>query len=367
MDGRSIEEVIRKRERGYIWLEKDLKRNLAEVSVMIVIFFVTAGIMMHEKMLNFQTLLSGFVIAIFAGILFNYRQYRRVYKSFEMLEKCMNEFEDGNYIYQIPRGTLGEGIQSQLLEQLEKLGKTFDLMRVKMINEKENTKALVTDISHQLKTPLSALKMSFELINDDQVAAKEKAEFWERAEKEVKKMDSLLDTLTNLSRLEADMIHIQPVETSLKETVVKAVGSLYMKAFDKRIEIEMEPFDDILVPHDPKWTAEAFVNVLDNAVKYSDPGATIKIKVTPRISCVMVEIEDHGIGIAKSEYSNIFKRFYRVKGKRIDETEGSGVGLYLVRRILEEQGGNVRAMPGRTSGTIFQMVLPKTRFTQLGT
>lgn len=364
MDSRSIEEVIKKRERGYIWLEKDLKRNLVQESIFILAFFLAVFIMLEKGMLNFQTLMCGFAAAVIMGGALNYMRYRRVYKSFEMLETYMSEFEDGNYKYQISKGALKEGIHSQLLGQLENLGRTFDLMKEQMVDEKENTKALVTDISHQLKTPLSALKMSFELINDDQVGESEKEEFLERAHKEVKKMDNLLDSLTNLSRLEADLIQICPVEASLKETIVKAVNSLYMKAFDKKIEIELKPFEDMMIPHDPKWTGEAFVNVLDNAVKYSDPGQSIEIRVVPQITYVVIEIEDQGIGIPKSEYQNIFKRFYRIKTSRVNETEGSGVGLYLVRRILEEQGGNVRAIPGKERGTIFQMVLEKT---QLGT
>lgn len=362
MDSRSIEEVIKRRERGYIWLEKDLKRNMAEDCIVTALFFVAAAIMMQKQMLNLQTLTGGFAAAAAVGVFLNYRRYHRVYQSFEMLAKCMDEFEEGNYKYNIPEGGVKEGIHSQLLDQLEGLGRTFDLMKDQMVGEKENTKALVTDISHQLKTPLAALKMSFELMNDNQVEENEKKEFLVRAEKEVKKMDNLLEALTNLSRMEADMIQIMPVESSLKETIVKAVNSLYMKAFDKQIDIEMESFDDVIVPHDPKWTAEAFVNVLDNAVKYSDAGTAVQIRVFPMISYVVIEIEDQGIGIPKIEYQNIFKRFYRGKGERIEGTEGSGVGLYLVRKILEEQGGNVRAACGRQGGTVFQMVLPKSGY-----
>lgn len=362
MDGGNIERVMRRRERGYIWLEKDLRQNIASEGILITICFLTAGFLFRNEMLNFYILAGGYAASIVLCFLLNYRRYRKIYRSFEILSKCMEEFEGGNYNYQSEMGILKEGIQSQVLGKLEALGRTFDTMKRRMTEEKENTKVLVTDISHQLKTPLAGLKMSFELLHDEKISENEKREFLDRAEHEVKKMENLLESLTNLSRLEADMIRIHPVEANIKSTIVNAVNSLYMKAFDKQIEIELSSFDDIIVPHDPKWTSEAFINVLDNAVKYSDPGTAIEISVEPQISYVLIEITDHGIGIPKSEYPKIFQRFYRGKDDRVDQTEGSGVGLYLVRRILEEQGGSVRAVRGRQGGTTFQMTLPKIKY-----
>ncbi len=98
----------------------------------------------------------------------------------------------------------------------------------------------------------------------------------------------------------------------------------------------MEEFQDISVCCDVKWTAEAFANVIENSVKYSPEGSRVKIRVEPYISYISVEVEDQGMGIDKKEYTNIFQRFYRGKEERTG-LEGAGVGLYLVRKILEEQ------------------------------
>ena len=187
--------------------------------------------------------------------------------------------------------------------------------------------------------------MSFELVKDEDITAAEKMEFLERAEQEVGKLNYLLGTLLNLSRLEADMIRLEPKEASLKETLVRAVNGIFIKANEKNIEIEMEYFKDVSLQHDPRWTAEAFANVLDNAVKYSPEKSRIQIRVEREVSYVLIEIEDEGIGIPKEEYSNIFKRFYRGKTPEVEAMEGAGVGLYLVREIMEAQGGSVRALP----------------------
>ena len=104
---------------------------------------------------------------------------------------------------------------------------------------------MVTDISHQIKTPISAIHMSLELLQDTQTTEAEKQEFLERAQKEVKKLHSLLETLFQLSRLERGMVHLAPEYTSLKETLIRAVNGVYLKANEKHIEIEMEEFQDI--------------------------------------------------------------------------------------------------------------------------
>ena len=99
--------------------------------------------------------------------------------------------------------------------------------------------------------------------------------------------------------------------------------------------------------------------MIENSVKYSPEGSQVKIRVEPYISYISVEVEDQGMGIDKKEYTNIFQRFYRGKEAERTGLEGAGVGLYLVRKILEEQGGNVRVLKSGVWGTTFQMVLPK--------
>jgi len=101
---------------------------------------------------------------------------------------------------------------------------------------------------------------------------------------------------------------------------------------------------------------------MDKAVKYSPEKSRIQIRVEREVSYVLIEIEDEGIGIPKEEYSNIFKRFYRGKSPEVEAMEGAGVGLYLVREIMEAQGGSVRALPSPRGGTIFQMMLPKKKY-----
>ncbi len=122
-------------------------------------------------------------------------------------------------------------------------------------------------------------------------------------------------------------------------------------------------FEDIMLWHDSKWTAEAVSNVLDNAVKYSPAGTKVEIRVERFISYVLIEVEDEGVGILKKDYPNIFKRFYRDSIPEVENTEGTGIGLYLVHQILEGQGGSVCASASGKRGTVIKMMLPaKYRF-----
>ena len=387
-DSSGIEKMIRDHERGYIWLEQEWKKNLgistAGIAVLFL-FLLPAGLSLPY----YSALFAG---AVLANGIWCFLTYRRKYRDYLEISDCLEELETGSYRRQesletekssqqaasetekssqqaaLKTGnskrraggnTLKTGIRSQLQEQMERVGHAVEVYKKQLEDEKENTKSMITDISHQLKTPVSALRLSLELLGDEQITEEEKREFLERGKQEVEKLNHLMGTLVNLSRLEADMIRLEPRKASLKATLIRGVNGIYLKAEEKQIEMEMKEFSDMELLHDPRWTAEAISNVLYNAVKYSPAKSTIRIRVEPMVSYVLIEVEDEGIGIEKSEYPNIFKRFYRGKRPEAEAQEGAGVGLYLVRKIFEEQGGNVCALPAHGKGTVIRMMLPK--------
>ena len=225
--------------------------------------------------------------------------------------------------------------------------------------EEQETKALITDISHQLKTPVASLKMSYEIVDSTELSREEAREFQEKEREDVDRLARLLEAFTQMSKLETGMIRLCPQKASLQKTLAKAVAGVYVKAMEKGISIETQEFDDILICHDPGWTAEAFANVLDNGVKYAPSKTRITIRVTKMASLVMVEMEDEGPGIPAKERNRIFQRFYRGESESVRRKEGSGVGLYLTRQILERQEGTVCVKNGGNGGSNFVMTLPK--------
>lgn len=355
MDDRRIDKMMERRERGYIWLEQKLKWNLTVTTLVVAVFFFIM------RALNADLRYWGglFTAGILVNTLWCFLLYRREYRDYQAIFTYLQEFEEGNYTYRTDQDYMRSGIHSQLSDQLERLGSAFGVLKERLTVEEENTKELITDISHQLKTPVAAIGMSLELLDDEKLTLEEKEEFLARGREEVHRLTHLMGTLTNLSRLETDMIRLDPKENSLKQTLIRAVNGVYMKAGEKGIEIEMEEFRDITLVHDARWTAEAFANVIDNAVKYSPAQTRVQIRVVAYISYVFIEVEDAGIGIPREERTEIFKRFYRGKHPAVEASEGAGVGLYLVRKILEAQGGSVRVLPGCGTGSVFQMMLPK--------
>ena len=113
---------------------------------------------------------------------------------------------------------------------------------------------------------------------------------------------------------------------------------------------------DMAISHDPHWTREAIANILENAVKYSGRDTCIQIRMMRRTSFLRIEIEDQGIGIDSRDYSKIFQRFYRGTAPQVKKEDGSGVGLYLTRSILEAQGGSISVSAGK-QGSIFKIHL----------
>ena len=203
--------------------------------------------------------------------------------------------------------------------------------------------------------------MCYEIADTSSFTKEEQQSFLMQGKNEVTKLENLTKSLVQLSRLETNMIRLEPVKASLKKTIQGAVSSVYMKAYQKHITLSVNEFRDEEIIQDPRWTQEALVNVLDNAVKYSAPDSAIDIRVDPMVSYFLIEIEDEGIGIPRDERGQIFKRFYRGRTSFVQEVDGSGVGLYLTRKILEEQGGSICVKKGK-KGSIFQITFPKTQY-----
>lgn len=235
-------------------------------------------------------------------------------------------------------------------------------LKERLTQEENSTKALITDISHQLKTPLASIKMSHELSLTADFSEEERQSFMETETREILRMEVLLDELVKLSRLENSMIQIKCEKCSIKKTISEAVSQIYIKANTKQIEICVDMENDVETLHDHKWTVEALVNILDNALKYSPSGTTVNINVSCLVNHVLIQVEDEGIGIPEGELHEIFKRFYRGSNTRNSVKEGAGVGLYLARSIIEQQGGSIVAKRKNGRGSTFQIMLPLSDF-----
>lgn len=281
------------------------------------------------------SLLAIYALAILGYLYFEWKMKKQEKEKEERLRGQLCSLRDGKSV---------SGEAGALGNELESLSDCLMVMRNQAAAEKEETKSLVTDISHQLKTPVAALKASLEILDSRELTETERREFEGRCKEQMLRLEELMGALVNISRMETGMIQIMKQEDVVFETLLLAVSRIYPKALEKQIEIVSEAEDELqklTLPHDKKWLSEAIINVLENAVKYSPSNTVITIRMQRMNLFLRIEIEDEGPGIPKEEWNLIFRRFYRGSSERVQSLPGSGVGLYLARQILERHRGTL--------------------------
>lgn len=221
--------------------------------------------------------------------------------------------------------------------------------------EKNKIKELISDISHQTKIPLSNIVMYSQLLAENKQLDDNTREFTTQMKSQSDKLDWLIQSLIKMSRLETGIISIHASMCPIIESITKAVAQVYIRAQTKNIEITIDCDHTIQARQDVKWTSEALFNIMENAVKYSEPEGTIHISAQVNEIFIRLDIRDTGIGIDESEINDIFKRFYRCKATR--EYEGVGIGLFLAREIISSQGGYIMASSIMGKGSTFSVYL----------
>lgn len=249
-----------------------------------------------------------------------------------------------------------ETLTSKMIMELEKIEDIFSFQLAESQNEKRELQEMISELTHQIKTPASNIQMYCEMFSDPDISSEEAKQFVMVIKQQLGKLEFLLDVLVKSSRLENDMINLQMENSRLIETLAVAVNSVMQKAEHKRIDISVSCRPAIQVYHDMKWTAEAIENILDNAIKYTPENGKVLISVEVGEMYTVIKIKDIGKGIEAAHINDIFKRFYREKSSSKDE--GLGLGLYLARNIINLQGGYVSVHSSLGKGSNFFVCMP---------
>lgn len=250
---------------------------------------------------------------------------------------------------------ISETRESRVVSQLSRILNDARHKEHQAVEDKEQVMELISDLAHQFKTPLANIVMDMELLQGSELEKKERNEFLNHAKKQADKLQWLMADLLKASRLENGMIRFVAENTGIKETIARAVSAVYAQAASKSIELIVDEFQDFRLYHNPKWTAEAMTNILENAVKYSPEYSSIRIVLTRMDIYTKITITDEGIGIPEREYNLIFKRFYR--GSEVEQQEGSGLGLYLAQLILQCEKGYITVSSKVGQGSSFSLFL----------
>lgn len=288
-----------------------------------------------------------FMIVACIAIAINKVKTRKLFDSLEsMIHRAMNgEFSPEHF---------DEGRLSKLESELSDFLSASSISAQNVKDERDKIKSLISDISHQTKTPISNLILYSELLESADLTGDDKSNV-EAIHAQAEKLRFLIDSLVKLSRLENGILSLETDNEELNPLLQDVAMQLREKAEAKNLKLEIEDTDARALI-DKKWTQEAIVNIVDNAIKYTDHGSiTISTKDYEMFVCV--DISDTGIGIPEEESTKVFQRFYR--GSNVKSKEGVGIGLHLAREIISGEGGYIKLSSKLGEGTTFSVFLPK--------
>lgn len=303
-------------------------------------------------MLDFLPVLSLFPLLLAAAlVLWNRLRLRRVFKHFDsMLDRAIGgEFQEE--VFDESRLSAVESKLSRYLAASTAAARSLQ-------EERDQIKSLIADISHQTKTPIANVVLYAQLL-DEQPLPPEARNYLAALESQTEKLQTLIEALIKTSRLESGILALSPRPAALFPILEGCAAQFAPRAAEKNIALSLIPADNDGAVFDPKWTAEAVCNLLDNAVKYTPSGGSITLQTISYELFCRINVTDTGPGIPEAEQSKIFQRFYR--SSAVKDAEGVGIGLYLTRQITEGQGGYIRVFSKPGSGAKFSLFLPKTQ------
>lgn len=223
--------------------------------------------------------------------------------------------------------------------------------------EKDKIKTLISDISHQTKTPVSNILLYSELLSEQELPEESK-QYVSSLTAQAEKLKFLITSLVKLSRLETGILTLSSRKTFILPMLEDLVSQYAPPANEKGLSIsikDVESLQNLFAVFDEKWTAEALGNLIDNAVKYTEQG-NITISVIPYEMFLCIRVADTGIGIPEQEHAKVFSRFYR--SESVHDKPGVGIGLFLAREIIALENGYMKVSSRPGKGSVFSTYLP---------
>lgn len=310
------------------------------------IFFPLINNMFYKELL-WAIIVALLLIALYLGTSIVFLSIKEnVYRS---AVQVILKYKEGNFSPHLPRA--GGGTLYQLFSSIEQLATQLQARNEAEQKSRQFLKDTITDISHQLKTPLAALNMYHEIIAEEPDNVKTVTHFSEKTGLALERMESLIQALLKITRLDAGSIEFKKEACTVSELFMQATETLATRAALEDKQLICEGSDEETLVCDLQWTGEALGNLVKNALDYISPGGCVRLSWERSPAMLRLFIRDNGAGIAPEDLHKIFRRFYRSKGSL--DKQGVGLGLPLAKAIIEGQGGvlAVQSVPGQ--GTVF--------------
>ena len=288
------------------------------------------------------------VTALFAGTWVFFSARKRLYSQ---ADQAVSGYLCGDYSQHLPRSS--EGAIYQIFAQVEQLATMLQAKTETEHQAKEFLKKSISDISHQLKTPLAALTMYQEIIADEPEHPDTVREFSAKMSVSLKRMEYLIQAMLKITRLDTGNIVFEKDCLNVAALISQSIRELTTRAERENKQILVDGNAGQQLVCDRDWTCEAIGNIVKNALDHTDSGGTVRIHWEHTPAMLRIFITDNGSGIAPEDIHHIFKRFYR--SKRSLDTQGIGLGLPLAKSIIEGQGGIIAVQSDPGTGTTFTL------------
>lgn len=319
------------------------------------------GLLPEIKLMMWEMLLAGIMIIVFTDAILMMWVYRSVISPLGRLEVATKKIRDGN---------LDFSLEIEEDDEIGQLCQDFEEMRIRLKEsaeekvqyDKEN-KELISNISHDLKTPITAIKGYVEGIMDGVASSPEKLDRYIRTiYNKANDMDKLIDELTFYSKIDTNKIPYTFTKISVANYFRDCVDEVGLEMEARNIELGYFNYvdEDVVIIADAEQLRRVINNIISNSVKYMDKrNGIINIRIKDVGDFIQVGIEDNGKGISAKDLPNIFDRFYRTDSSRNSSQGGSGIGLSIVKKIIEDHGGRIWASSKEGIGTEIHFVLRK--------
>ncbi len=319
---------------------KEYRLMLAtQVLLLSIIGIITLFLYKYAAVLVF--LLGFFMIGIF--ILYTNQRYRDIGTLSAYLKRIYN----GEYTLDVRDNYEGE--LSILKNEIYKVTLILSRQAEQLKTEKEQLANAISDISHQLKTPLTSMMVMTELLKKD-LSPDKRIEFIRNLSHQLERMEWLLTSLLKLSKIDAGTVEFKKNRLQVEELLRKALKPLLIPLELREQKLIIEGDKEVFMEGDMNWTAEAILNIVKNCSEHTPVGGTIKVMYCDNPIYTEICISDNGCGIAKEDLLFIFKRFY--KGKNAHE-DSVGIGLAMAESIISRQNGNITVSSQEGRGTVF--------------
>lgn len=301
-----------------------------------------------------QTMFSVFLLLIFpfgAIYLSLFLYLRRQHKAFSNAENTIRQFLDGNTTSRIECSQAGDWYS--LFHAINEMATILSAHAENQRQTKEFLQDIISDVSHQIKTPLSALKMYHEIIESHKNDAATVSSFTEKSQREIKRMEDVIYTLLKLARLDAGIIQMEKAPENLSVLMQDVLERFETWAEREHKTITLSGKENVVLSCDALWVSEAIGNIVKNALEHTENGGHIGVKWSQSPLMTQIEISDDGKGIHPEDLYNIFKRFYRSRFS--SDVHGIGLGLPLAKSIVEAHGGTISVTSSLGAGTTFTL------------